>query len=158
MALADASSRGQRFAVAKIKSGGAGREISASATAFDQAISLQIEAKLDTTRMKAGGPIKFPFRQKVMPLDAVANAPKTAKQRLPPRTDITPRRAFRERGVPSRDRFARRSFAGNVFWIGTHVQCGSAGNGNDSQSGICIWQVVKQNAAATSLENISRVH
>jgi hypothetical protein len=57
--------------------------------------------------MKRRRPVELAFRLKIVPLNAVTHTPKTAKERLPARSHITPRRRFGKNSAPFR----------RIFWI-----------------------------------------
>ena len=70
--------------------------------AFHESVSLQIQAKFDAARMKARRPIELALGLKIMPLETVTHATKTAEDRLPARAHIAPSGGFSEacfRGV-----------------------------------------------------------
>ena len=92
--LARRALRRQRFIRAMIKARRVRRELGPPAAAFHEAVAVQIQAQLDAARMKTRRPVELALRQKVMPLDAVTHAAKTAEDRLPARAHVAPRAGF----------------------------------------------------------------
>lgn len=80
-----------------IKPDRARREIGAFVLALHEAVAGEVQAQLHAAGMKAGGPVELALSKKIVPLDAVARAVKTAEERLPALAHITPRARLAER-------------------------------------------------------------
>src|SRR6185295_13762212 len=72
----------QRFVVAMIKPGRARREVGPAAAAFHEPMTVEVEAKLDATRMKTRRPVQLALGLEIMPLDAEAESAETPEQGL----------------------------------------------------------------------------
>ncbi len=88
---------GQRLVFAMIKANGVWREIRPLAFALHETVAGQIQTQFHAARMKTRGPVQFAPRKKIMPLDAVARAAKTAEDRLPAFAHVAPGAGFGER-------------------------------------------------------------
>ena len=86
----------ERFGGAMVEADGVRPELSATASSFHEALASKIQTKLNATRMKTRRPIKLLPRLKIMPLDAITHAAKTAEERLPACANVAPDQSFRK--------------------------------------------------------------
>jgi len=91
MMLAGGTLRRQRLIPAMIKADGVRRELRPVSVTCHKPVPVQIQAQLDTARMKTGGPIQFTPGKEFVPLNAEAAPLKAAKQRLPAVAHVPPR-------------------------------------------------------------------
>ena len=88
---------GQRLILAVIEPDRVWVKFHALAFARHKTVPSKIQAQLNAAWMKACAPVKFTLRKKIVPLDAVTRAVKTAEERLPALADIAPRVRLGER-------------------------------------------------------------
>src|SRR5450756_1043395 len=88
----------QRFILAVVKRRRSRGELGTAVFPLHKTVAVEVQAQLDAAGMKAGAPVKFALRKKIMPLDAVTCALKTAVERLPALAHITPCPGLGERG------------------------------------------------------------
>jgi hypothetical protein len=90
--------RGQRLVLAMIKAAVPGAKVRALAPPHStKPWPARFRHKFHAAGMKARGPVELALRKKIVPLDAVARAVKTAEERLPALAHVAPRVRLGER-------------------------------------------------------------
>ena len=96
MALAAAAASGQGSIVLRVETGRQGSKLERRARRANFSVAGDVEANLQTARMKRFGPIQGPRRGKIVPFDAVAGVTETAVEFAPAVAEGLPSIRFAE--------------------------------------------------------------